>query len=200
MEVNISKGYMKNVNVLKTSSNVEGVMNGYLLYEHKHIYNNNNMLHLYSAFLGTQSALHSNEGISSSTTSVQHPPDDVTAPIVRQNTPHTPATGGEEREMKSISEWGWLGGRDGQRTMGKFGQDTGVTPLLFSKDILGFIMTTESQDLGFTSHPKDIYIHTTVAQMAVKTGFPLNAVCCYTLPARDKKIKNIATYIEEKHH
>ncbi len=36
-----------------------------------------------------------------------------------------------------------------------FGQDTGVTPLLFSKDILGFLMTTESQDLGLTSHPKD---------------------------------------------
>ncbi len=26
---------------------------------------------------------------------------------------------------------------------------------LFSKDILGFLMTTESQDLGLTSHPKD---------------------------------------------
>ncbi len=25
----------------------------------------------------------------------------------------------------------------------------------FSKDILGFLMTTESQDLGLTSHPKD---------------------------------------------
>ncbi len=36
--------------------------------------NNNNLLHLYSAFLDTQSALHSKGGISSSTTSVQHPP------------------------------------------------------------------------------------------------------------------------------
>ncbi len=26
---------------------------------------------------------------------------------------------------------------------------------LFSKDILGFLMTTESQDFGLTSHPKD---------------------------------------------
>ncbi len=25
----------------------------------------------------------------------------------------------------------------------------------FSNDILGFLMTTESQDLGLTSHPKD---------------------------------------------
>ncbi len=41
------------------------------------------------------------------------------------------------------------------------------------------------------------YIHTTVAQMAVKTGFPLNAVCCYTLPARDKKKNHFANYIEK---
>uniref|UniRef100_A0A672S7C2 Transmembrane protein 107 n=1 Tax=Sinocyclocheilus grahami TaxID=75366 RepID=A0A672S7C2_SINGR len=33
--------------------------------------------------------------------------------------------------------------------------DAEVTPLLFLKDILGFLMTTESQDLGLTSHPKD---------------------------------------------
>jgi len=57
--------------------------------------------------------------------------------------------------MKPISIWGGLGGHDGQRPMGKFGQDVGVTPLLFSKDILGFLTTTESQDLGLTSHPKD---------------------------------------------
>ncbi len=58
--------------------------------------------------------------------------------------------------MKPISAWGRLGGLDdGQRPKGKFGQDTGVTSLLFSKDILVFFMTTESQDLGLTSHPKD---------------------------------------------
>ncbi len=57
--------------------------------------------------------------------------------------------------MKPISVRGLLGGHDGQRPMGKFGQYAGVTPLLFSKNILGFLMTTESQDLGFTSHPKD---------------------------------------------
>ncbi len=34
----------------------------------------NNLLHLYSAFLGTQSALHRSGGISSTTTNVQHPP------------------------------------------------------------------------------------------------------------------------------
>ncbi len=35
---------------------------------------NYNLLHLYSAFLDTQSALHSKGAISSSTTNVQHPP------------------------------------------------------------------------------------------------------------------------------
>ncbi len=38
---------------------------------------------------------------------------------------------------------------------GEFGQDTGVTPLLFMRSALGFLMTTESQDLGLTSHQKD---------------------------------------------
>ncbi len=31
----------------------------------------------------------------------------------------------------------------------------GLHPYSFLKDILGFLMTTESQDLGLTSHPKD---------------------------------------------
>ncbi len=39
----------------------------------------------------------------------------------------------------------------------EFGQDTGVTPLLFTMSVMGFLMTTESQDLGLTSHPKDVY-------------------------------------------
>ncbi len=29
----------------------------------------------------------------------------------------------------------------------EFGQDTGVTPLLFTMSVMGFLMTTESQDL-----------------------------------------------------
>ncbi len=37
----------------------------------------------------------------------------------------------------------------------EFGQDTGVTPLLFTMSVMGFLMTTESQDLGLTSHPTD---------------------------------------------
>ncbi len=38
------------------------------------MYNNNHLLHLYSAFLGTQSTLYRSGGISSTTTKVQHPP------------------------------------------------------------------------------------------------------------------------------
>ncbi len=36
---------------------------------------------------------------------------------------------------------------------GEFGQDTGVTPLLFTRSAMGFLMTIESQDLGLKSHP-----------------------------------------------
>ncbi len=66
----------------------------------------NNSLHLYSAFLGTQSALHRRGG------SPQPPPvcsihlDDATAAILRQNAHHTPATGGEETEWWSQSVYG----------------------------------------------------------------------------------------------
>ncbi len=37
----------------------------------------------------------------------------------------------------------------------EFSQDTEVTPLLFTESAMGFLMTTESQDLGLASHPKD---------------------------------------------
>ncbi len=112
------------------------------------------LLHLYSTFLDTQNAL---RGVS------PHPPpmysihlDDATAAILRHNTHHTPAyLWRGDRVMKPISVWGWLGGHNGQRPMGEFGQDTRVTPLLFMRSAMGFLMTTESQDLGLTSHPKD---------------------------------------------
>ncbi len=99
---------------------------------------NNNSLHLYSAFLGNQSALH-RRGES------PHPPpvcsvylDDATAAILLQNTHHTPSYWWRgDRVIKPISVWGWLGGHDGQRPMGKFVQDAGVTPLLFFKEHLG---------------------------------------------------------------
>jgi len=39
----------------------------------------------------------------------------------------------------------------------------GVTPLLFTRSAMGFLMTTESQDLSFTSHRKTVlYIVTKI--------------------------------------
>ncbi len=38
---------------------------------------------------------------------------------------------------------------------GNLARMPGLHPYSFSKDILGFLMTTESQDLGLKSHPKD---------------------------------------------
>ncbi len=58
------------------------------------IYNNNNLLHLYNAFLGTQSALH--ERRRGGGGSPEPPPmcsihlDDAMAAILHQNTHHTP--------------------------------------------------------------------------------------------------------------
>ncbi len=37
----------------------------------------------------------------------------------------------------------------------EFGRDTGVTPQLFTRSAMGFLMTTECQDLSLTSHLKD---------------------------------------------
>ncbi len=35
------------------------------------------------------------------------------------------------------------------------GKDTGITPLRFTRSAMGFLVSTESQDLGLMSHPKD---------------------------------------------
>ncbi len=53
-------------------------------------------------------------------------------------------TGGGDRVMKPISVWGWSGGHDGQRSMGKFGQDAEGTPLLFLKWHHGIFNDRES--------------------------------------------------------
>ncbi len=39
--------------------------------------------------------------------------------------------------------------------MNEWMNDVDVTPLLFTRSDMGFLMTTESQDLGLTSHSKD---------------------------------------------
>ncbi len=107
-------------------------------------------MHLYSDLLYTQSAL---DILWGGGVSPQPPSlcsihlDDVTAATGqrRQCTHPTPATGVEERVIEPIKSGQWR----------EFGQDTGVTPLLFTRSAMGFLMTTESQEFGLMSHPKD---------------------------------------------
>ncbi len=64
--------------------------------------------------------------------------DDATAAILCQNAHHTPAYWWRgDRVMKPISLWGLIWGYVGQRPIGKYRQDTGVTPLLFFKGLPG---------------------------------------------------------------
>ncbi len=70
-------------------------------------------------------------------------------PYCAMNAHHTPSYWWRaDRVMKPISVWGWLGGHDGRRPMGDFGQDAGGTPLLFEGHP-GIWMTTESQDFKY---------------------------------------------------
>ncbi len=71
-------------------------------------------------------------GISSSTTNVQHPPGWCDGShIAPERPPHTSLLV-ERRQSDGANQcMGWLGVHDGQRPMGKFGLDAGVTPLLF---------------------------------------------------------------------
>ncbi len=128
---------------------------------------NYNLLHLYNAF--------TYKGVICSTTTNVH--DDATTAILRQNVHHTPAYWWRgDRVMKPISVWGWFGGHDGQRPVGKFGQDAGVTPYSFSKYILGFLMTTESQDLGLMSHPKDGTTKPVISSMGIFAAIANNTL------------------------
>ncbi len=98
-------------------------------------------------------------GLSSTTTSEQPPLGwcygchSTTAP---ERSPHT-----SYRESYRVNQ----GDGDYWEAMMVRGQwreivlDTGVTPLLFTRSPMGFLMTTESQDLGLTSHPKDGNLH-----------------------------------------
>ncbi len=115
---------------------------------------NNNLLHLYSTFLDTQSALHSGGGVSSSTTSVQHPPGwcdgSHSAP---ERPPHTSLLMerrwcDEANQCMGMIRRPWWSEANGQIWPGC----QGYTPTLYE---YYFLMTTESQDLGLMSHPKD---------------------------------------------
>ncbi len=115
-------------------------------------------MHLYSTLLCI--AVHPKRFTIMWGVSPQPPPvcsihlDDATAATVQwcQCAHHTPATGGEERESHRANQvdgdyWEAMIDKGQWR---EFGQDTGVTPLLFTRSAMGFLMTTESQDLGLT--------------------------------------------------
>ncbi len=105
---------------------------------------------LYCVWLYTQSALQScGVGVSP-----QPPPvcsihlDDATEATGqrRQCAHHTPATGGEEREIEPIKWMGitrrpWLTRASG----GNLARTPGLHPYSFTRSAMGFLMTTESQ-------------------------------------------------------
>ncbi len=109
---------------------------------------------LYCVLLYTQSVFQScvvgrgGGGLSSTTTSVQHPfgwCDGCHRTMAPVRSPHT--------------SYRWRGERDRANQVDGDNWDAmidkGVTPLLFTRSAMGFLMTTESQDLGLMSHPKD---------------------------------------------
>ncbi len=111
---------------------------------------------LYCVLLYTQSALQSYEGVS-----LQPPPvcsihlDDATAATAQQRSPHSSYRWRGERERANQVDGDYWEAMIDKGQWREFGQDTGVTPLLFTMSVMGLLMTTESQDLGLTSHPKD---------------------------------------------
>ncbi len=107
---------------------------------------------LYCVLLYTQNVLQKvmEEYLFLTTTSVQHRPGwcdgshSTMAPVPSQQTSYM----WRGERSSQLRGWWLLARRE-------FGQDTGVTPLLFMRSAMGFLMTTERQDLGSTSHPKD---------------------------------------------
>ncbi len=105
-------------------------------------------------------------GLSSTTTSVQHPLEwcdgshSTTAPV---RSPHTSYRWRGERDRANQVDGDYWEAMIDKGQWREFGQDTGVTPLLFTMSVMGFLMTTESQDLGLTSHPKDGAFHSIVS-------------------------------------
>ncbi len=115
----------------------------------------NNLLHLYTTSLGTQSALHSKAGISSSTTNVQHPPGWCNGSNVAPERPPHNSLLVERRQSDEANQcmWmirkSWWSEANGEIWPGCRGNTT----TLFRKERL--LMTSESQDLALKSHLKE---------------------------------------------
>ncbi len=128
---------------------------------------------LYCVLLYTQNVLQKvmEEYLFLTTTSVQHRPGWCTLVVVKKryssmSVQHRPGwCDGSHSTMAPVpsqqTSYMWRGERSSQLrgwwllARREFGQDTGVTPLLFMRSAMGFLMTTERQDLGLMSHPKD---------------------------------------------
>ncbi len=78
----------------------------------------------------------------------------VIEPIKCMLSPHTSYRWRGERVKEPIKWMGIIRRLIDTCQWWEFGQDTGVTPILFTRIAMGFLMTTESQDLGLTSHPE----------------------------------------------
>ncbi len=95
--------------------------------------------------------------LSSTTTSVQHPlgwcdgSHSTTAPV---RSPHTSYRWRGERDRANQVYGDYWEAMIDKGQWREFGQDTGLHPTLYD-ECHGILMTTESQDLGLTSHPKD---------------------------------------------
>ncbi len=120
------------------------------------------MMHLHSALLCITIHLKCFTimwgGLSSTTTSVLHPPgwcDGSHSTTVPVRSPHTSYRWRGERDRANQVDGDYWEAMIDKGQWREFGQDTGVTPLLFTRSAMGFLMTTESQDLGLTSHLKD---------------------------------------------
>ncbi len=146
------------------------------------------MIHLYSALLCI--AVHPKHftimwgGLSSTTTSVQHSLGchRTTAPV---RSPHTSYRWRGERESHRANsvdgDYYWEAMID-KGQWGEFGQDTGITPLLFTRSVIRFVMTTESQDLSLTSHQKDFLLFDCIVSPSLYWGIRTHTDCSVSTP------------------
>ncbi len=121
------------------------------------------MMHLYSALLciavhpkrftimgGGGSLLNHHQCAASTWMMRQLPQDNVTSAL----TTHQLQVERRECHRDNSLDGNYLEAMIDKGQWWEFGQDTGVTPLLFTRSAMGLLMTTESQHLGLTSHPK----------------------------------------------
>ncbi len=113
--------------------------------------------YIYIALFKALKALYIQGGISSTTTNVQHPPGWCDGShIAPERPPHTSLLverrqRDEANQCMGMIRRPWWSEANGQIWPGCWG----YTPTLFRRTSWDFLMTTESQDLCLTSHPKD---------------------------------------------